>query len=107
MEADIKISIYSNVDKLGIEEGIETYAHYNSCEDSWALAWYIQESLVQTLHLKDRGLKAANFHVIRETPEVKSVLLELGYISNPKEEALLQKADFRKKSAQAVYDGVF
>ncbi|NLM98348.1 MAG: N-acetylmuramoyl-L-alanine amidase [Halanaerobiaceae bacterium] len=103
--ADAFISIHINAAENGIEKGIETYAHYNSPEEAWALAWYLQESLVKELGLLDRGLKADNFHVIRET-KMKAVLLEVGFISDRTEEGLLKQPATREKAARAIYQGL-
>jgi len=35
-----------------------------------------------------------------------SVLAEIGFLSNPKEESLLKKSDYRDKLAEALYRGV-
>ena len=35
-----------------------------------------------------------------------SVLAEIGFLSNPREEALLKKPDYRQKLAEALYRGV-
>jgi N-acetylmuramoyl-L-alanine amidase len=35
-----------------------------------------------------------------------SILAEIGFLSNPKEEALLKKPDYRQKLAEALYRGV-
>ena len=106
LNADMFISIHSNADKKGRERGIETYAHYNSSEKGWALAWYIQDSLVNSLRLRNRGLKSNNFQVIRETPNMKSVLLEIGFLSHPAEESLLKENNFRKEAASAIFAGI-
>jgi N-acetylmuramoyl-L-alanine amidase len=106
LNADMFLSIHSNADRTGFENGIETYAHYNSNKTGWALAWHVQESLVNGLNLRNRGLKANNFQVIRETPNIDSVLLEIGYISNSSEERLLRKPIFRAKAARSIYQGI-
>ncbi len=106
VDADVFISIHVNADETGLEKGIETYAYYNTSRESWSLAWYIQESLVNSLQLADRGLKADNFQVIRDTTYIKSVLLEIAFISNKREENLLKNSQYRARVAQAVYDGI-
>lgn len=47
---------------------------------------------------KNRGLKKARFYVLRNTL-IPSVLVEVGFISNPKEERLLKKSAYRQKIA--------
>ncbi len=103
--ADTFISFHINGAENGVERGIETYAHYNSPQDAWALAWYIQDNLVKELGLLDRGLKADNFHVVRET-NMESVLLEIGFITDSTEENLLRQSSTRQKAARAVYKGI-
>lgn len=104
--ADMFISIHLNGDERGVERGIETYAHYGAPREAWALAWYIQESLVKELKMTDRGLKADNFHVVRETNNMNSILLEIGFITADSEEALLREEKTRDKAARAIYNGI-
>ncbi len=104
--ADVFISIHMNGDEKRTESGIETYAHYSAPQKTWALAWYLHESLVKELKLADRGLKADNFHVVRETNNMKSLLLEIGFITNHTEEALLRNNKIRERAARAVYNGL-
>ncbi|MFW6389725.1 MAG: N-acetylmuramoyl-L-alanine amidase family protein [Halanaerobiales bacterium] len=106
LNPDIFISIHANADEWRKRRGIETYAHYNTSKDSWALAWYLQDSMVTALGLSDQGLKSDNFHVIRETAHVKSVLLEIGFISHPTEEIFLSNKNNRTKAAKAIYEGI-
>ncbi len=103
--ADTFISFHINGSENGRERGIETYAHYNSPKGAWALAWYIHDNLVKELGLADRGLKADNFHVVRET-KMESVLLEIGFITDTTEEKLLSQSSTREKAARAVYNGI-
>jgi N-acetylmuramoyl-L-alanine amidase len=35
-----------------------------------------------------------------------SVLAEIGFISNPRDEAMMKRADYRQKIAEALYKGV-
>lgn len=47
-------------------KGIETY-HYPNAKDSRELATIIQNHLMRGTPLKNRGVKSADFHVLRET----------------------------------------
>ena len=38
--------------------------------------------------------------------QMPSVLSEIGFISNPKEEAMLKRADYRQKVAEALLKGL-
>ena len=35
-----------------------------------------------------------------------SVLAEIGFLSNPREESLLKKSDYRQKLAESLYRGI-
>ncbi|MBA7652641.1 hypothetical protein ES703_60476 [subsurface metagenome] len=73
--------------------------------ESSDLADFIQESMAENLTIEDRGVKQANFHVMREI-YMPSVLVEAAFISNKEEEKLLQKQSFRKKIARGITDGI-
>ncbi len=49
--------------------------------------------------------RSANFHVLK-APEIPSVLLELGYLSNPKDEAQLADGTWQASAANAVAEEV-
>jgi N-acetylmuramoyl-L-alanine amidase len=46
-------------------------------------------------------LKSAGFRVLK-APDVPSVLIEMGYLSNSAEEKLLNQPDYRRKLAEGV-----
>jgi N-acetylmuramoyl-L-alanine amidase len=54
---------------------------------------------------RDRGVKKAPFIVLIGA-SMPSVLAEIGFVSNPREEALLKKPEHRQKIAEALYKGI-
>jgi N-acetylmuramoyl-L-alanine amidase len=54
---------------------------------------------------KNRGVKKAPF-VVLIGASMPSVLAEIGFVSNPKDEALLRKGDVRQKIAEGLYKGL-
>jgi N-acetylmuramoyl-L-alanine amidase len=54
---------------------------------------------------KDRGVKTAPFIVLIGA-NMPSVLAEIGFVSNSREEVLLTKPDYRQKLAEALYHGM-
>ena len=54
---------------------------------------------------KNRGVKKAPF-VVLIGASMPSVLAEIGFLSNPREENLLKKSDYRQKLAESLYRGV-
>ncbi|RMG68094.1 MAG: N-acetylmuramoyl-L-alanine amidase [Nitrospirae bacterium] len=79
-------------------------------DESLKLAHYIQRSLVGRLNrhyrVKNLGVKQALFYVLVDA-DMPSVLVEVGFISNPREERLLRSRNFRKKTAEAIASGIF
>jgi len=57
--------------------------------------------------LKDRGVKQAGFYVMKGTQaRMPSVLVEMAFISSPREERLLRTEAFQKQLAGAILEGV-
>ncbi|MGD1059743.1 MAG: N-acetylmuramoyl-L-alanine amidase [Solirubrobacteraceae bacterium] len=54
---------------------------------------------------KDRGVKTAPFIVLIGA-NMPSVLAEIGFLTNSREEALLKRSDYRQKLADALYKGM-
>jgi N-acetylmuramoyl-L-alanine amidase len=54
---------------------------------------------------RNRGVKKAPF-VVLIGARMPSVLAEIGFVSNTREEALLKRSDYRQKLAEALYRGV-
>ena len=69
------------------------------------LAETIHEYSIAELGLKDRGVKTANFYVLRNT-NMPAVLIEHGFYTNKTECALLKDSDFRQKCAIADAKGI-
>ncbi|PRX17800.1 N-acetylmuramoyl-L-alanine amidase [Orenia metallireducens] len=105
LNADIFISIHANSHPRISVNGTETYAHWNASKDNWALAWYVQSEMIKRIGLSDKGLKAANFSVLRNT-EMPAILVESGFLSNPTEERLLKSDNFQQKVAEGIVAGI-
>jgi N-acetylmuramoyl-L-alanine amidase len=54
---------------------------------------------------RNRGTKKAPFIVLIGA-QMPSVLAEIGFVSNPAEEALLKKPEYRQKIAESLYRGI-
>ena len=86
------ISFHRNAFKPEAATGVETYTYLNQDARPKAMADKIQAAIVN-LGFVNRGVKKANFHVLRET-KAPAVLIELGFIDNSKDNSLF---DSRKK----------
>lgn len=68
-------------------------------------AGLLTASMGETTPLRRNALRAANFRVLT-APDVPSALLELGYLSNPADEALLFSEAGRDRLAAAVVSAI-
>ncbi|MEZ4755251.1 MAG: N-acetylmuramoyl-L-alanine amidase [Flavobacteriales bacterium] len=71
-------------------------------DHSLLLAALIQKQFKERVGRPDRGVKQAGFLVISYTT-MPSVLIELGFLTNPKEEDFLQTAEGQDYMASAIY----
>jgi len=83
---------------------------HDKAEESRDLAGNIQASLFSlyargSAAMNDRGVRRAPF-VVLIGANMPSVLAEIGFLTNPKEEALLRKPEYRQKVAEALVRGV-
>jgi N-acetylmuramoyl-L-alanine amidase len=92
------VSIHANASRDPEAAGTETY--YRTPE-SQALAALVQGEVVQALGEPDRGVRTADFYVLVNTP-MPSVLVEVAFISNPAEEALLRDPAVQRRVAEAI-----
>jgi len=104
----------SNYPKL-----LDTELYHNSLSLK-AIVWDMiyasnyQESLELAQHvcrhvnmegLNINGIKAGAFYVLKWT-KMPAILVEVGYLSNPKEEQLLKNSVFRQEIARQIADGI-
>ncbi len=102
--ADVFVSIHCNAAVNRAATGTETY-HYPGSTQGVKLAGILQRRLVSALGLPDRGTKQAHFAVLRET-KMPAALVELAFLSNPSEEAMLESPAFQLKAAQAIANSI-
>ena len=104
-KADYFVSIHANAFSDRKAQGIETW-YYSDSPRGQNLAQSIQTSLVKSLGRVDRGIKATtSFYVIRNTA-MPAVLAEIGFISNPAEEALMMIEEWWEDAAEALARGI-
>ncbi|WP_121641137.1 N-acetylmuramoyl-L-alanine amidase [Virgibacillus sp. Bac330] len=100
---DAFISIHYNSFEDPSVGGFHTY--YYSQEKDYRLAQSIHQSLGNAISLKDRGILEDSYAVLRNN-EVPAILLELGFMSNPEELALIQSDEYSQTVAEAIVSGL-
>lgn len=110
--ADVFVSVHANASPFASTQGTMTiyYAPRGSNleeqrEKRIALAQEIQNALVGAIGRLDLGTREMNFAVLR-TNTVPSALVEVAFLSNPEEEALLADPAFRQHAAQGIATGI-
>jgi N-acetylmuramoyl-L-alanine amidase len=89
---------------------IQKIAQQDKMDESREFAARIQQNLYTASlrangRTRNRGVKQAPF-VVLIGASMPSVLAEIGFVSNPKDEALLKKADTRQKIAEGLFKGL-
>lgn len=102
--ADYFVSIHCNSAGTPEARGTETYC-YKLGSKGEVLAKAIQAELIAVTGRADRGVKTANYYVLKRT-NMPAVLIELAFLSNPEEERLLASVDYQEKCASAIAKGI-
>lgn len=110
LKADVFISLHCNHSDDPNARGVEVYVANQNSEFSnnatW-LAFQLQSELSKNLGFTSRGVKFANFQVLRETAEsMPAVLLEWGFLSNKDERDYCQKPESIKLLALIIRESL-
>lgn len=106
LNADVFISLHCNHSNNPNARGIEVYVFNEKSqysENSIWLAFELQASFKRQLGFESRGVKFANFQVLRETLDYfPAVLLELGFLSNRDENNYFSNLNNIRLSALSI-----
>jgi N-acetylmuramoyl-L-alanine amidase len=113
INAAISVSIHCNANTSATPGGTETYFYaplsnpdlFVQRDDRARLATLLQTELVKNLQRNNRGVKESNLSVLRNS-QMPSALIEMAFISNPDEQALLMSEDFQNQAATAIANAV-
>lgn len=103
-EAELFLSVHCNSFTNPEAHGMETY-YYPKTDADERFATLLNEELAAAGGLYNRGVKYARFYLLRHT-EIPASLVELGFLSNPDEEALLADGDYQATLAQALFHAI-
>ena len=102
--ADLFVSVHANSFPQRNTYGMETYYHQKSAPGK-ELAELIQKQLTQLQTDNKRNAKAGDYYLINQT-KMPAVIVEVGFISNPRERKLLLSDHYRNRVARAIGTGI-
>ncbi len=89
LKADLFVSLHCNHSNNANARGIEVYAYRkqtNHLKESIYIGYQIEKEICKIIGYESRGIKFANFLVLKDTiGYCASILLELGFLSNKDE----------------------
>lgn len=102
----IFVSIHHNAYKKdwNSAHGISTY-HYPKSEKGFRLAGVFQSKIVEEMDWRSRGVKNANFYVLKYT-SMPAVLTENGFMTNLKEAEVLMSDEGSYKVSLAHFEAI-
>lgn len=100
--ADFYLSIHIN---SGGGTGFESYRYPGVGRPTSTYHEIIHKSIMEQISFRDRGIKQANFHVLRET-NMPAILTENGFIDNLNDAGQLKKSSFIESVARGHANGL-
>ncbi|RJS59795.1 N-acetylmuramoyl-L-alanine amidase [Bacillus sp. PK3_68] len=100
--ADAFISLHYDSTHHNGANGFTTYYYHNGHKQ---LAKKVNRNLEQSLPMKNRGVRHGDYYVLRENSQ-PAILLELGYLSNPREASAVVTSPYQELITNGVYNGL-
>lgn len=103
---DLVVSIHQNAQSgSSSAHGTETYYPQNGINDSDKLAKSIQDTICLYLNTKNRGIYPSNVGILKGT-DMPSALVEVGFLTNEKDEKNLKSQSYQNKMAEGIAQGI-
>ena len=102
--SDLFISLHINSSVNKSVGGFSSY-YYPKTDNDLKIAKAIQDKFAKNFGVDNLGVRQANFYVVKRC-SMPATLLEMCFISNPKEEKLMKGRWFQKKTARLIVEGV-
>ena len=77
-----------------------------SLKASLGVGAHVLQSMGRMARLHKKGVEQAGF-VVLKSPDIPSILVETGFISNPSEAKRLKTRKYQKQMANAIFNGVY
>ena len=102
-KTNLFVSIHVNASTSAAAYGAENF--YYRGTSSVNLARKLQQNVVNTTGLRDRGIRFGNLAVLRET-NAPAVLTELGFLSNASDRSKMTSPYYQERFADALANGI-
>lgn len=103
--ADIFISMHMDSFTNSTPSGTTGYYYTKGSKAGQRLAQYLSEGVVTALGTGNRGTKSCNFYVVKHT-DMPATLVEMAFISNDKEEKLMNSEAGINRAAEGILNGL-
>ena len=103
LKADAFVSLHCN--SYRTPDTLRGTSVYYDHENSIELAKLVQEELISALGTDDKGIRSANFAVIRRT-QGPGILVESAFINHEGDRLRLINPNFRERAARAILQGM-
>lgn len=106
--ADIYVSIHLNSLEEDSDATRGAEAWYSDLHDnnSDVLAQYVIDELTKVIDTRNRGIKLSNGLIVLKYNELPACLVECGFMSSETERAKLFDAEYQKKIAEGIANGI-
>ena len=104
--ADLVISIHQNSYTDPAVYGAQCFYHADSAESKELAASIQNQIITSTNQTKIREIKSNNDYYLLKHSTLPTVIVECGFLSNPKEEQLLLTEEYQRKMAWAIHLGI-
>ena len=104
-DAELFLSIQCNAVPNPALRGAQTF-YYPGSENGEILAKCIQNRFIKTLKNTDREALTLSSAYIMSRLDIPAIMVEVGFLSNAEEEALLKDDAYREKVVAAIYGGI-
>lgn len=106
VRANVFVSIHANAISLSRPDvnGVEMY-HAPGSASGAALGQVLLNSIMRSINIPNRGLRAARFYVVRNT-SMPAVLVETGFVTGAQDAPRLADPNFQNQMAAAIARGI-
>lgn len=104
--ASLVVSIHQNSFPSPSVEGAQCFYFTHSPEGEQLAALLQQQIISSTNQIKIREIKRNEDYYLLKNSPLTTVIVECGFLSNPKEETLLTSQDYQEQMAWAIHLGI-